>query len=159
MDKYVVTRTEIDAMDGVFKQHFLNADAQRINKSLGDLTGLTGFGFHIIEVPAGKASTEFHVHRYEDECVYILSGRAQVTIGDENFEAGEGDFIGYRADGLAHTMENTGDAPLKCIVVGSHLAHDVGDYPRLNKRIYRNAGRPWELVDTAHVSNPDAGKK
>lgn len=52
MDKYLITAKEIDAMAGLEKSHFLNKDAQRRNKSLGDLTGLTGLGFHLIEVGA-----------------------------------------------------------------------------------------------------------
>ncbi|MEO0362142.1 MAG: cupin, partial [Pseudomonadota bacterium] len=40
-DRYLVTREEIEAMEGLAKTHFLNADARRTNKSLGDLTGLT----------------------------------------------------------------------------------------------------------------------
>lgn len=157
--QYIVKKAEIEAMEGLFKQHFLNPNAQRVNKSLGDLTGLNGFGFHIIEVPPGKESTEYHVHYYEDECVYILSGSATVTIGDEEFAVSEGDFIGYRAGGLAHTMLNSGDTTLKCIVVGQRLAHDVGDYPRLKKRIYRNTNRPWDLVDSDDIDHPEAGKK
>ena len=40
MDKYLVTRDEIDAYEGIGKTHFLNPNGQRLNKSLGDLTGL-----------------------------------------------------------------------------------------------------------------------
>ena len=56
MDKYLITREEIERNEGLKKTHFLNQKAQRINKSLGDLTGLTGFGFHIIEVEPGFES-------------------------------------------------------------------------------------------------------
>jgi uncharacterized cupin superfamily protein len=159
MTKYVIKKSEIEEMEGLFKQHFLNPDAQRTNKSLGDLTGINGFGFHIIEVQPGKESTEYHVHYYEDECVYILSGKAMVTIGEEQVEVTAGDFIGYRAGGLAHTMINHGNETLKCVVVGQRLDHDVGDYPRKNKRIYRNTGQPWDLVDLDKLDHPDAGKK
>lgn len=159
MDKCILKKSEIESMEGLFKQHFLNPGAQRNNKSLGDLTGIKGFGFHIIEVPPGKESTEYHMHYYEDECVYVLSGFGKATIGEEDFDVAEGDFIGYRAGGKAHTMINTGAENLKCIVVGQRLEHDVGDYPRLKKRIYRHAGRPWDLVDLDNLKHPDAGKK
>lgn len=159
MDKYVVTKQEIDDLEGLKKTHFLNENAQRVNKSLGDLTGLTGFGFHIIEVPPGKLSTEFHCHHHEDECVYILEGQADAAIGDEVVQVKAGDFIGYRAGGKAHTLTNTGTANLKCIVVGQRLGHDVGDYPKLGKRIYRNEGMAWNLVDIENVTEPVAGRK
>jgi len=108
LEKYIVRSAEIEAMEGVEKAHFLNPDAQRNNKSLGDLTGLTGIGFHIIEVPPGKSSTEFHVHHHEDECTYVLSGCGTVFIGSEQHAIAEGDFIGYRKAGEAHTMRNEG---------------------------------------------------
>ena len=153
MDKYVLTKAEIVALSGVDKTHFLNPNAKRINKSLGDIMGITGFGFHIIEVPSNCYSTELHRHYYEDECVYVLSGTGLAMISDEQFEITEGEFIGYPAGGMAHTILNTGQMPLKMIVVGSRLAHDVTDYPNLNKRLYRNQGMDWHLVDTNHVKN------
>jgi uncharacterized cupin superfamily protein len=56
-------------------------------------------------------------------------------------------------------MKNIGPLPLKCIVVGERLNHDVADYPKLNKRLYRNMGQPSDLVDIINVSNPNAAKK
>lgn len=159
MDRYIVKKSEIEEMEGLSKTHYLNDNAVRVNKSLGDLTGLKGFGFHIIEVPPNRESTEFHSHKFEDECVYVLSGSATAQIGFEEFEISEGDFIGYRANGLAHTILNTGNEVLRCIVVGERLAHDVADYPKLNKRLYRNKGEIWDLVDINNVQHPNAGGK
>jgi len=153
MEKYLVTKEEIEQSEGLAKTHFLNDNAKRINKSLGDLTGLTG----------GHESTEFHKHYHEDECVYMLEGEAEAQIGDEKFTVKAGDFIGYRAAGEAHTLRNTSNAAFKCIVVGQRLDHDVGDYPNLNKRIYRQRGLPWDLVDIDKIEKPssvkEAGKK
>ncbi len=158
-DRYVIKACDIAELPGVAKTHFLNDNATRNNKSLGDLTGLTGIGFHIIEVLPGHESTEYHKHYHEDECTYVLSGTGVVTIGDEETPISKGDFIGYRAGGLAHTMRATGDTALVCIVVGQRLAHDVGEYPKLGKRIYRQAGLPWNLVDLDHIQEPSGGKK
>ena len=44
MSKYFIPKEEIDALVGDNKTHFLNENASRVNKSLGDLTGLTGLG-------------------------------------------------------------------------------------------------------------------
>ena len=54
---------------------------------------------------------------------------------------------------------NTGAATLRCIVVGERRAHDVGDYPRQGKRIYRNEGTAWNLVDHDAIGEPVAGAK
>jgi len=156
---YLLRRDEIEAMPGLAKTHFLNGNAKRLNKSLGDVTGLTGIGFHIIEVAPGHETTEHHVHHYEDECVYVLEGEATAIIGDEEHPIGPGDFLGYRKGGLAHSIRNTGSGTFRCIVVGQRLPHDVGDYPRLGKRIYRNEGLPWNLVDDAAIEEPTAGAR
>lgn len=158
-DVYLVTRAQIAAMPGLRKAHFLNANAVRVNKSLGDLTGLTGIGFHLIEVAPGHETTEHHLHHHEDECVFILSGQATAWIGKSSHPVQAGDFLGYRKGGLAHSIHNTGTEPLVCLVAGQRLAHDVGDYPRLGKRIYRNAGMAWNLVDHASITEPKAGAK
>ena len=157
--RYLVTAEEIAAMEGLDKTHFLNPNAVRINKSLGDLTGLTGLGFHIIEVQPGHETTEYHVHHHEDECIYVLSGAATATLGEETFEIKAGDFVGYRKGGLAHTVVNTGTEVFRCIVVGERLAHDVGDYPRQGKRIYRHAGLAPNLVDHTAIAKPTMGAK
>ena len=159
MNRYLVTKEEIEASEGLDKTHFLNPRARRNNKSLGDLTGLTGFGFHIIEIQPGFESTEFHRHYHEDECVFVLEGEAEARIGSETHRVKAGDFIGYRAGGEAHQLRNTGDTVLCCIVVGARLDHDVGGYPDLNKRIYRNRGMAWNLVSLDDIEQPEAGRK
>lgn len=157
--KYVVTAEEIEAMEGLKKTHFLNSNAKRINKSLGDLTGLSGLGFHIIEVQPGCETTEYHRHHHEDECVFVLAGQAKAVIGKMEHAIKPGDFVGYRKGGMAHTIVNNGTEVLRMIVVGQRLDHDVGDYPRQSKRIYRNKGMAWNLVDKDAISSPSAGEK
>ena len=158
-DTYLIRAEEIAAMEGLKKSHFLNDNAVRINKSLGDMAGLTGIGFHIIEVEPGFETTELHMHYHEDEAVFILSGSATAVIGDQKLPVSAGDFLGYRKGGLAHSIRNTGDETLRCIVVGERLAHDVGDYPNLGKRIYRQAGLAPNLVKLADIEEPVMGAK
>jgi uncharacterized cupin superfamily protein len=155
----LITADQIANMEGLHKTHFLNPNAVRINKSLGDRTGLTGLGFHMIEVAPGRDTTEHHAHFHEDECVYVLEGQATAFVGEAAHPIGPGDFLGYPKGGPAHSIRNTGSTILRCIVVGQRLAHDVADYPHLHKRIYRNAGLPWNLVDHAAIAEPKAGAK
>ena len=156
---YLVTAEDIAAMEGLAKTHFQNPNAQRINKSLGDLTGLTGLGIHVIEVEPGFETTEYHVHYIEDEAVYILEGSGEAEIGDDRVAIKAGDFLGYRKGGLAHTIHNTGDTTLRCLVIGQRLDSDVADYPRKGQRIYRNSDLSWDLVDIDKIVHPAAGKK
>lgn len=158
-NRYLIKAHEIAEMEGLTKTHFLNENAKRVNKSLGDLTGLTGIGVHIIEVAPGHETTEHHVHHHEDECVYVLSGTATAYIDDDAHEIGVGDFIGYRKGGLPHSIKNTGSEMFRCLVVGQRLPHDVGDYTKLKKRIYRNEGLEWNLVDHHAIGRTTAGTK
>lgn len=161
--KHLLRRGDIDAMPGTSKVHFLNPNARRINKSLGDATGLTGIGVHLIEVPAGADSTELHAHHQEDECVYVLEGQGILSLDDARFEVGPGDFVGLPAGGPAHALHNPGPATLRCLVIGQRLAHDVADYPALGKRLFRHDGT-WSLVNLSDVidvkrASPGAGSK
>lgn len=151
--KFILRRAQIEAMPGTQKVHFLNPNGRRLNKSLGDATGLTGLGVHHIEVPVGADSTEQHVHLVEDECVLVLKGRARVTLNDQTFDLDEGDFVGLPANGPAHVFHNPGPDVLHLLVIGQRLPHDVGDYPRLKKRLYRNNDQ-WNLVDHDHIVDP-----
>lgn len=162
MTKYILMASEIEDMEGVQKTHFLNEKAKRLNKSLGDATGLTGLGVHLIEVQPGDETTQHHVHYFEDECIYVLSGTATSVLGDDEVEEiGPGDFIGYPKRGLAHSIINTGTDVFRCLVIGERLSNDVADYPKIRKRIYRNANMPYDLVNLDDIVTPggSVGKK
>ena len=136
---------DIEQLEGVEKHHFLNPEAFRTSKSLGDAVGLRNLGVHQISVPVGSYSTEYHAHQYEEECIYILSGSGVATLGDQRQRIGPGDFIGCPINGKAHDMFNDGTEPLVCLVIGQRLDQDVTDYPKLGKRLSRNSGE-WTVV-------------
>ncbi|MDJ0921372.1 MAG: cupin domain-containing protein [Henriciella sp.] len=146
-ERVYLSKRDISNLAGEDKTHFLNPNARRLQKSLGDLVGITGFGFHIIEVQPGFETTELHFHHFEDECLYVLSGTATAYVGDHAFQISEGDFLGHRKQGAPHALKNTGEDVFKCIVVGERLTSDVVDYPKLNKRLFRNTGLPSHLTD------------
>lgn len=156
---YLVTAEDIAKMEGVAKTHFQNPNARRIYKSLGDLTGLTGLGIHVIDVDPGCETTEYHVHYQEDEAVFVLSGTGEAEIGEERVPIKAGDFLGYRKGGEAHTIHATGSETLRCLVIGQRLDQDIADYPRKGQRIYRTKNMPWDLVDLDQITHPVAGQK
>jgi len=141
---------QIAAMEGVRRVHNLNLAAIRMDKSLGDAAGLKNIGIHLISIAPGDKSTEFHTHRYEEEAIYVLSGRGTEVIGEATHRIGPGDFIGFPAGGTAHETINDGTEPLVCLVIGQRLAQDVVDYPRKGKRLYRNSGQR-DMVDHASI--------
>ena len=144
---------DIAAMPGDRRIHFLNPNAVRLNKSLGDAVGLSHIGVHLISVQPGRDTTETHIHYFEEECVYVLSGRGTAVINGERYPLGPGDFLGLPAGRAAHNIVNDGKEELVCLVMGQRLEQDVADYPEKGKRIYRYAGQ-WDLVDIDDISEP-----
>lgn len=151
--KLLLKAAEIEAMTGERKVHFLNPNAVRINKSLGDAVGLNHIGVHMIYVDPGRDTTEYHKHLYEEECVYVLSGKGTLRIEDDVYPFEQGDFVGLPRNTAAHNITNDGDETLICLVMGQRLEQDVGDYPDKGKRLYRNSGE-WNLVDMQDIGNP-----
>ncbi len=123
----ILKSTDITAMPGEKRIHFLNPNAVRINKSLGDAVGLTQIGVHIISVKPGHDTTEYHKHFYEEECVYILSGQGTAIIDGERHTIESGDFLGFSRGVAAHNIVNDGDDLLQCLVMGQRLEQDVAD--------------------------------
>lgn len=153
-DTYIVPADTIASMTGKARTHFLNDQARRIDKSLAALTGLSEIDFCLVEVDPGDETTEHHKHYHEEECLYILEGEGTARIGAESREVQAGDFIGFRKGGLAHSLKNTGDTALRCIIVSQRKSHDVSDYPRMGKRLFRNQDLTWNLVDLAVIDRP-----
>lgn len=149
----ILKATQIEKMEGDKRVHFLNENAQRIRKAIGDEVGLNKIGVHIISVEPGRDTTEYHKHYHEEECIYVLSGHGTLTIEGDDFLFEKGDFVGFPAGTAAHALKNTGTETLVCLVMGQRLELDVADYPDKKKRLYRNNGK-WDLVDIENISDP-----
>ena len=151
--KYLLTADDIDNLDPKKITHFLNSNAVRLNKSLGDAVGMAQMGVHMIYVEPGNDSTEFHKHLYEEECIYVISGTGKLTIESDNYDVATGDFVGLPANEVAHQLTNNGSENLVCLVMGQRLKHDVADYPLKKKRIYRHNGNA-EVVEYENIDHP-----
>ena len=138
--KYLLKSNEIGHMEEEEKIHFLNPNAVRVIKSLGDAIGLNHIGVHIIYVEPGRDTTEYHKHRYEEECFYVLSGKGSAIIGSDSYTIEKGDFLGFPRNEVSHNIKNDGTETLICLVMGQRLSQDVTDYPNVGKRLYRNSG-------------------
>jgi len=153
MRNLILKSKQIEEMKGELRIHFLNSNAERIRKSIGDEVGLSKIGVHIIYVEPGKDSTEYHKHYHEEECIYVLSGKGTLTIEGEEYIFEKGDFVGFPANTAAHALKNTGTETLVYLIMGQRLEQDVVDYPAKNKRLYRNNGK-WDLVDMENILDP-----
>ncbi len=142
----ILTKSEIDLLDEVRFVHPFNEKAIRNTKSISDLTGLNDIGIHLVRVEPNDETTQHHYHDRSDEFVYILSGTATLELGNESFTLSKGDFVGFPANGEAHSMKNTGTSDLVYLMGGNRLDTDCCNYPRIKKRTFRINGRS-EYVD------------
>lgn len=147
--------SDIEAMEPRSNAHPLNPRSMRHRRALADATGITQFGFHLIEIPPGKESTEHHRHHYEEECIYVLSGHGEALIDEVRYAVGPGDFMGFPRLSSAHSLTNTGNEPMRIIVAGPRMEHDVCDYPHLGKRLHAN-GSMHAMVD---IPDDDLGDR
>ena len=131
---------QIAAMAEKRMQHRFNANGVRMTRSLGDACGMTQLGVHLVRVQPGCESTEYHVHRHDEEWIYILSGRATAEIGGRRTRVEAGDFMGFAAGSEPHTMTNDAAEDLVYLVGGTRHAYDVVDYPRRGIRSFKYAG-------------------
>ncbi|MEK6592694.1 MAG: cupin domain-containing protein [Pseudomonadota bacterium] len=142
---------EIEAIPEEARVHALDSSSVRHTRSLGDATGLSSIGIHRVRLTPGRTSSVYHFHHHDEEWIYVLSGRGVAEIGDEKFEIGTGDFMGFVAGSLPHNLVNPNAEDLVYLVGGNRLLYDVCDYPRLRKRRYRVNGKneyvDWDTLD------------
>lgn len=143
---HLLKASELEKMPETVKVHGLNSNAVRHTKSLSDAVGMMRLGIHLVRVEPGKETTQFHFHHQEEEFIYIIDGRGIAEIGEETIEVEAGDFLGFTAPSLPHSMKNTFDVDLVYLMGGERSNFDICDYPRVKKRLYRANGER-QLVD------------
>ena len=137
----LIGATEVQALPEERRPHALDASVVRHTRSLGDATGLTSIGVHLVRLTEGATSSVQHTHHHDEEWVYILSGRGIANIGDARHEVGPGDFMGFPADSPAHNLVNPNAEDLVYLVGGNRLPFDICDYPYVRKRRVRADGK------------------
>lgn len=112
---------------------------------------LTGGRLAIVEHPvAPRAMVPPHVHRQEDELSYIVAGRIGVKIGDDEFEAGPGDYV-WKPRNVPHVFWNPSmDDPAR--IVELLLPADFERYFAQLGRLFAEAGGRPDPAVTAPVN-------
>ena len=138
---FLLCRADVQALREERRQHPLNPELVRHTRSLGDVTGLTTLGVHYVRLAQSDTSSVLHFHHQDEEWVYVLSGRGIARIGEDQYEVGAGDFMGFVAGSLPHNLHNPHSEDLVYLVGGNRLPFDVCDYPKIGKRRYRINGK------------------
>jgi uncharacterized cupin superfamily protein len=100
-------------------------------------------------VPAGHESFAYHFHHTEEEFIYILKGRGMAEIGDEHFDVAAGDFMLFTAPSPGHHLTNTASTDLVYLMGGESHDVEVGDFPRLGKRVLFEKAKGALIIDVA----------
>lgn len=106
---------------------------------LARAAGLKRTGVSLARLAPGKESFLYHLHHYEEEWIYILSGRGVAEIDGEELEVGPGDFMGFPTPSVAHHLRNPFGEDLVYLMGGGNLDHEIADFPKLGKRMVRHA--------------------
>jgi uncharacterized cupin superfamily protein len=131
----------VAALTEIGFRHPLNPQSEIYMRSLSALAGLQRLGLHVARVPPGRESFVYHYHHYEEEFIYILSGRGVAEIGDQTHEVGPGDCMLFTAPSAGHHLRNPFDADLVYLMGGENREFEIGEFPRLRKRaVFSKAG-------------------
>ena len=126
---------DIATMPEVKLQHPWNPNSELYMRPLSMAAGMGRAVLTLARIPPGKESFVFHSHERDEEFVYILSGRGRAEIGEDTFEVGPGDFMGFTAPGVAHHLTNPFDEDLVYLMGGERSGFDVGYFPKHGRRI------------------------
>jgi len=66
--------------------------------------------------PPGEPAPPVHVHPDTDEAFYLAEGNATFLLGDREVQASGGDLV-FVPRGQAHTVWNSGDSPVRGLIV------------------------------------------
>lgn len=147
---HLITAAEAAAMTPERRRHQFNERAVRLTRTLGTATGMERIGVHLVHLPPGCDSTQHHYHDADEEFLYVISGRGIACIGDDRYEVGPGDFMGFPAPSPAHSLTNPYDADLVYLMGGERHAVDAVHYPRIRRTMLKAKGsRQW--VDWDHL--------
>jgi uncharacterized cupin superfamily protein len=112
----------------------LNPRSRLSGTPLASLAGFARTGVDIVTVPPGAESFAYHGHTFEEEWLYVLSGRGVALVDGNEIEVSAGDFLGFPAPSVPHLMINGGTSDFVYLEGGERRGLDVIDYPAIGKR-------------------------
>ncbi len=123
----------LDDVEERTRPHPSTPEAIRYQRGIDEATGMRRQACAWVRLEGGVESTTFHTHESTDEWVYLLSGEAEVRLGNEWHDVRAGDFIAHPAKGPAHVMRAVSE--ISYLMGGQCITHDVVIYPEIGKRL------------------------
>ncbi len=142
---HVLRAADIAAHAQTFS-HPWSEDSEITGTMLARATGLKRTGVSLARLAPGKRSFPYHSHRFEEEWLYVISGRGIARIDGVECEIAAGDFVGFPAPGsaqspgVAHTLVNPGPEELVYLMGGENREFEIAEFPDLGRRMVRAGG-------------------
>ncbi|WP_266182128.1 cupin domain-containing protein [Dyella humicola] len=138
MNTQTLTARAIAHSDGHNVKHPTGADM-----NIKVFASETGGTYSLMEtvLPSGGV-VPLHIHESEDENNYILEGQLQMSIGDQVYDAGPGDYV-VAPRGITQTFRNSGSTPCRFLTTFT---------PGGAEGFFKDAG---ELIAAAAPAKPD----
>jgi len=149
--RYILKAKDIEGMKTKFS-HPWNPKSEILGARLGIETGLRRTGVNLATIPPGKESFVYHSHQFEEEWIYVLSGKGIAEIDGNEYEVEQGDFLGFPTPGVAHNMRNDGNEDLVYLVGGEAKEFEVAEYPKLGRKMIRT-GKKVEVLDISDIKD------
>lgn len=165
---YVIHTSTLKDSDFTAITHNVDSSSLRHSISLGDLTGLTKVGVHLVRIPPHSKSAANHWHTQDDEWIYVLEtgergaklvrvitpeageGQTQSKVEEELIRSG--DFVAFPASKAVGHHIDSGDEGVVFLVCGTRAPVDVCSYPLDGKKLVidREMGAEW-FADEAGI--------
>jgi len=130
-----VWRAQETAAAGFDFQHPLDPSAKCHMAPVSRMAGLEDVAVNVVTIAPGETAFPYHTHHGEEEWVYVVSGSAEVRLGEDTHALSAGDFVAFYKSGPAHSVKNTGTSDLVCLMGGQQMSPKVIDMPELEKRV------------------------
>ena len=108
--------------------------------------------------PPGSRTSLKHSHQNEDEFIHVIAGSVTLEKGGTTTLMGIGNAACFRAgDPVGHCLENTSDADVTYLVVGTRCADDVVTYPEHDRRLIfdrKTRERTYQTLDGQPTDPP-----
>ena len=105
------------------------------------MAGMKASAVNLVRIAPGEQAFPLHVHYGEEEWAYVISGTGEVLLDQARYPMGPGDFVAFPPGGPAHSMVNTGEGEMVCLMGSDLTSTDVIEAPELGQRITRFEGR------------------
>jgi uncharacterized cupin superfamily protein len=97
---------------------------------VGAEAGARELGASVYELEPGAVGSPLHIHRANEELLFVLAGTVSLRGPDGTQLVSEGEVVAFhRGNAGAHSLVNRTDSPVRYLVVSTTNVPDVVEYP------------------------------